>query len=450
MDDTIAAVASPPGQGAVSLLRVSGPGAVAVAEKVFRGRVPVADLPPREQAFGTVVDGGGEVVDQVLLTVFRAPASYTGEDAVEIGCHGGALVTAAVLGALLAAGARPAEAGEFSKRAFLNGKMDLTQAEAVMDLISARTSLARRSANRQLEGDLGRRVGALRAALLATLAHVEAYIDCPDEDIDPRTGGEIAAALAGVSEGAGELIATAEQGRILREGLSVVLAGAPNAGKSSLLNVLLGYQRAIVNEVAGTTRDTLEEMLNLKGIPVRLIDTAGLRETGDAIEGEGVSRAEREVERADLVLEVVDGSEARAEGPDRFAAFGEDGGRRILVINKSDLPEHRDWAEVEAARISCSDNEGIEALVDSIASAAADGSAAWGSDLVAVNARHRACLERVRTHADAARMAIDRGESPEFTAVDIREALEAVGEIVGRADVEELLGAIFSAFCIGK
>jgi tRNA modification GTPase len=434
----------------VSLLRISGPGALAVAEKVFRGKCAVADLPAREQAFGAVVDAAGEVIDQVLLTVFRCPASYTGEDVVEIGCHGGVLVTAAVLGALLGAGARSAEAGEFSKRAFLNGKMDLTQAEAVMDLISARTSLAMRSANRQLEGELGRRVGELRASLLATLAHVEAYIDFPDEDIDPQTGGEIAAGLASVAAGAGDLIATAEQGRILREGLSVVLAGAPNAGKSSLLNVLLGYQRAIVNETAGTTRDTLEEMLNLKGIPVRLIDTAGLRETGDAVEGEGVSRAEREVERADLVLEVVDGSLPRDDGSDRLAAAAADGGRRILVINKSDLAEHRDWAGVEAVRISCSEKRGIDALVDSIASTAADGSAAWGSDLVAVNARHRACLERVRIHADAARIAVDRGESPEFTAVDIREALEAVGEIVGRADVEELLGAIFSAFCIGK
>lgn len=445
MDDTIAAVASPAGQGAVALIRLSGADALTVAGKIFRGAEPVADLAPRVQALGMVVDARGRKIDQVLLTVFRAPASYTGEDLVEIGCHGGMLVTAAVLDAVRAAGARPAEPGEFSKRAFLNQKMDLTQAEAVMDLISARTSLAMRSAGRQLEGELGRRIGALRSALLAVLAHVEAYIDFPEEDIDPATGGEIVARLAAAGVAAAELIATADRGRILRHGLSVVLAGPPNAGKSSLLNVLLGFERAIVSEVAGTTRDTLEEVVNLEGIPVRLIDTAGIRESADAVEREGVERAGREVERADLVLEIGDGSQARTAAAEAAA-----GHRRIVVINKSDLPEATSWGDVEGVRVSCQTGDGIPDLVAAVVAVATGGDQGWGDDLVAVNARHRDCLERVRRHAEAARLAMERGEAPEFTALDVREALEAVGEIVGKADVEELLGEIFAAFCIGK
>ncbi len=306
MNDTIAAISTPFGEGAVALLRLSGARAVAVADQIFRGKALLAEAEPRAQYFGRIVDENGSPVDDVLAVVFRAPASYTGEDIVEISCHGGILVTRRILELLLAHGARSAEPGEFTQRAFLNGKMDLTQAEAVMDLIRAQTELALRAATEQLEGRLGAKVRELREQLLGLLAHVEAFIDFPEEDIDPDTGAALLAKLHIVSDGAGSLLRTAGQGKILREGVRAVIYGAPNVGKSSLLNLLLGYERAIVSETAGTTRDTIEEVINLRGIPLRLIDTAGVREAGDEIERQGIERTHKQLERADLALYIYD------------------------------------------------------------------------------------------------------------------------------------------------
>ncbi len=450
MEDTITAISTPPGQGAVALLRMSGDRAVEIAQKLFRGgRCALAEFPPRQQVLGTIVDAGGDSIDRVLLTVFSAPASYTGEDTVEISCHGGILVAGSILEALVAAGARPAEPGEFSKRAFLNGKMDLTQAEAVMDLIAARTSLALRSANRQLEGKLGQRVNELREELLGALAHLEAYIDFPEEGIDPESSEGICGRLIEVAKVARDLVATAEEGRILREGLAVVIAGLPNAGKSSLLNVMLGFDRAIVSETAGTTRDTIEEMINVKGIPVRLIDTAGLRQTEEQVEREGVDRAQRELKGADLVLHVMDASLEKVEQ----TGFTEEEsvvGRRILVLNKVDLGVHPSWEKVDGIRISCTQGSDIDLLVEAIFKAAGREGLNFGSEMIAVNARHRECLERACKHSEKAAELLSGGESPEFVAIDLREALDAIGSIVGKADTEELLGEIFSSFCIGK
>ena len=450
MEDTITAISTPPGQGAVALLRMSGDRAVEIAQKVFRGGgCPVAEFPPRQQVLGSIVDTGGDCIDRVLLTVFRSPASYTGEDVVEISCHGGILVAGSILEVLVAAGAQPAEPGEFSKRAFLNGKMDLTQAEAVMDLIAARTSLALRAANRQLEGKLGQRVGRLREELLGVLAHLEAYIDFPEEGIDPESSEGICRRLSEVAKVARDLVATAQEGRILREGLAVVITGLPNAGKSSLLNVLLGFDRAIVSETAGTTRDTIEEMLNVKGIPVRLIDTAGLRKAEEQVEREGVARAERELKGADLVLHVIDASLEKVE---QAGFTGEESvlGRRIPVLNKVDLGAHRSWEKFDGIRISCTQGIGVDLLVEAIVEAAGLAGLNFGSEMIAVNARHRECLERAFKHSEKAAELLAEGESPEFVAIDLREALDAIGSIVGRADAEELLGEIFSSFCIGK
>lgn len=450
MEDTIAAISTPPGQGAIALLRMSGDRAVEIAQKVFRGsRCQVAELPPRKQVLGNIVDAGGNSIDQVLLTVFSAPASYTGEDTVEIACHGGILVAGSVFEALRAAGARPAEPGEFSKRAFLNGKMDLTQAEAVMDLIGARTSLALRAANRQLEGELGQRVAKLREKLLRALAHLEAYIDFPEEGIDPESSEEICRQLVEVASVAGDLIATAEEGRILREGLAVVIAGLPNAGKSSLLNVLLGFERAIVSDTGGTTRDTIEEMSNIKGIPVRLIDTAGLRQTEEQVEREGVDRAQRELKGADLVLHMVDAS-LEKPGQTGFTEGERVSARQILVLNKADLGIHSSWDEVDGIRISCTQGSGVELLAEAIFEIAGRAGLDFGSEMIAVNARHRDCLERTCRHSEKAAELLRGGESPEFVAIDLREALDAIGSIVGKADAEEVLGEIFTSFCIGK
>ncbi|MFT5109870.1 MAG: tRNA modification GTPase [Pseudoalteromonas tetraodonis] len=348
---------------------------------------------------------------------------------------------------MLAAGARPAEPGEFTQRAFLNGKMDLTQAESVMDLIEARTNLALRAANQQLDGQLGDQIRRIRQELLGVLAHIEAFIDFPDEDIDTDTTEAIAKRIRGIIDSEQQLIATAEQGKILREGVATVIAGEPNVGKSSLMNVLLGFERAIVSELAGTTRDTIEETINLKGIPLRLIDTAGMRESDDEIEKQGIDRTEKQLRTADLVLEVVDSSQPAPEVsrlPDSQAKH------HLRILNKADLQRHPSWEGEDGVEISCLNRDGIEQLADAIYSKLTSGEVNWGANLTAINTRHRHCLLKSKTLAGQALEAIVAGQSAEFIALDVRESLDAVGEVIGKADTEELLGEIFSSFCIGK
>ncbi len=444
MNDTIAAISTPFGEGAIALVRLSGERAVAVADEVFRGKMRLAEAEARTQHIGRIADENGAAVDDVLATVFRAPASYTGEEVVEISCHGGILVTRRILQLLLAHGARSAEPGEFTQRAFLNGKMDLTQAEAVMDLIRAQTDLAMRAATEQLEGRLGAKIRELREQLLATLAHVEAFIDFPDEDIDPDTGAALLAKLDAVRGGVESLLRTAGQGKILREGVRTVIYGAPNVGKSSLLNLLLGYERAIVSETPGTTRDTIEEVVNLRGIPLRLVDTAGLREAGNEVERQGIERTHKQVERAELVLRVFDASRGELNGGDAEAQ------REIRVLNKCDLGEDESWKGVEGVRISCKTGEGTERLADAIFERVMGGGVATRDASIAINARHQACLQEAERYCNAAKKAVEDGLSAEYIAVELRAALGAVGEVVGKADSEELLGEIFSRFCIGK
>ncbi|MEQ1862134.1 MAG: tRNA uridine-5-carboxymethylaminomethyl(34) synthesis GTPase MnmE [Chthoniobacteraceae bacterium] len=445
MNDTIAAISTPFGEGALAVLRLSGPRSVEIARAVFRGKFP----PPRCVAFGAIFDGERKL-DDVLLTAFAAPHSYTGEDVVEISCHGGVLVTRRILEALLRLGARSAEPGEFTQRAFLYGKLDLTQAEAVMDLIGAQTDLALRAATEQLEGRLGERIRALREALIEMLAHVEAFIDFPDEDIDPETGGALRARLDALRADVAKLLDTAEQGRVLREGVRTVIYGAPNVGKSSLLNRLLGFERAIVSTKPGTTRDVIEEVINLRGIPLRLVDTAGVRESEDEVEREGMARTQQQVERADLVLHIA---EAHRAPFDQFSGLALDSfagaSRVLLILNKSDLGEHRDWRRMDAVRVSCTTGQGMDALTAAI-EAKVFGGAVHRDWTVAINARHQSCLERARGFLEAASGGFDAGLSAEFIAEELRAALDAVGEIVGKADVEELLGVIFQRFCIGK
>lgn len=439
MPDTIAALSTPFGEGAIAVLRMSGPQAVAYADKTFRGRKSVAELEARRQHFGSIVDGDLKL-DEVLLTVFRGPNSYTGEDVVEIAGHGGVLVSRRVLEVLWQAGARPAEPGEFTQRAYLNGRMDLTQAEAVMDLITAQTDLALRAAGEQLAGRLGEQIRKLRENVIELLAHVEAYIDFPDEDIDPDVGEALLRKLDLVRAEIEALLATAERGKVLREGVRTVIYGAPNVGKSSLLNLLLGQERAIVSSRPGTTRDVIEEVVNLRGLPLRLIDTAGVRESDDEIERAGIERTRAQVERADLVLQVVDASEPPVERK----------GQALLVLNKSDLGEHAGWNGIPGVRISCLKGEGIEDLSTAIANRVAGGTSTHRDWSLAINARHADCLRRARGFADAARVAMTSAMSPEFIAEELRGLLDAVGEIVGKADSEEILGKIFSTFCIGK
>ncbi len=446
--ETVAAVATPPGQGAIAVLRMSGVGAFEVGSRVFRGSPAFGEIPPRLATFGRIIDAEGQAIDEVLLTKFPGPASYTGEDVVEISCHGGMLVTRAILDRLLEAGARSAQPGEFTQRAFLNGKMDLTRAEAVMDVISAQTDLALRAANEQLRGRLGELAEQLRRELIGVIAHVEAFIDFPDEDIDPQTGDRLLRQLGTVRATVRQLTDTAERGRILREGVRTVIAGAPNVGKSSLLNVLLGFDRAIVSETAGTTRDTIEETIDLHGIPLRLVDTAGVRDAEDEIEREGVLRAENQISNADLVLEVFDAS--RGTGKNAASLNLPSETRRVAVLNKADLGVHEDWAESAGVAISCTQRTGIDELTERILETLRGSGGDWGGHTVAINARHQACLARAGYFLDVAAEKLASGESPEFTALELRSALDAIAEMVGKTDVEEILGEIFSTFCIGK
>ena len=443
-EDTIAAISTPIGEGALAVIRLSGAAALSVVARVFRGgALPPEKFVPRRIFFRQIHDRAGKI-DEVLVTYFRAPNSYTGEDVVEISCHGGVLVTRRVLDLLLGNGARMANPGEFTQRAFLNGKMDLTQAEAVMDLIRAQTDLALRAANEQLAGHLGNELTEIRESLLTALAHVEAYIDFPDEQIDPDTNQALRGRILALENRLDRLLATADQGRVLRHGLRTVIFGAPNVGKSSLLNLLLGYDRAIVSETPGTTRDTIEEVINVRGIPVRLVDTAGAREPSDLVESEGIRRTHLQVEQADLIIHVVDSS-LPPTGV-RLAVRE----KSVILLNKSDLGVHPDWKAVIGIKFSCKEKFGLDELNQAIWDRVMGGTITIDDIRVAINARHQACLQKAKQLLETGRRSMEREKPPEFISIELREALDAVGEVVGRLDTEDLLGKIFSEFCIGK
>jgi tRNA modification GTPase len=443
--DTIAAISTPAGEGAIAVVRMSGREAVAIADKIFRGREAPSRFGSHVQHVGEIVTGSGKLIDEVVMSIHRAPASYTGEDLVEISCHGGTLVTAKVLDGCLGAGARGARPGEFTERAFLNGKMDLTQAEAVIDLIRARTDLALRSATEQLEGRLGEKIRSVRDALVDLLAHIEASLDFPEEGIEADEGEKLRARLDSVHTQIRALFATADHGRILREGVRIVIYGATNAGKSSLLNRLLGYERVIVSDTHGTTRDTIEETVNLRGVPVRLLDTAGLRTSTSDIEREGIARTERSLKQADLRLHVVDQSAPR---PPHFKLNPTDR-NEILVLNKSDLAKHSEWKNCSAIQISCVTEEGLKELEEEIMARLGTQNLR-SENAVAINLRHRDCLRRALEACDRAHDGLNQRLSQEFLAVDLNGALRAVGEVIGETSVEQILDSVFSQFCIGK
>jgi tRNA modification GTPase len=443
---TVAAAATPPGTGAVSMIRISGPQAIEVADHASDGRV--TSQSPRIARHCSIRSSSGHVIDDGLITVFPGPNSYTGEDTVEFTGHGGIVATREVLERILECGAQPAGPGEFTKRAFLNGKLDLTQAEGVMDVISAQTRLALRAAHSQLEGTLGKRTTEARDNLLETIAHLEAWIDFPEEDIDPQTGEIFRTRVRSVLNTVDALLATADQGRILREGVRTVIYGEPNVGKSSLLNRLLGYERAIVSNIAGTTRDTIEETINMDGIPLKIIDTAGVREANDTIEAEGIQRTVRQIETADLLLEIVD-----ASTPKNISRIVLDPNtKHLLILNKTDLGEHPTWAGANnALRLSCLSGIGFNELSIAIRNTLHFGEVDWGDHAIAINARHQASLQQARGSLTTALNLLEQATStPELAAIDLREALDALGEIPGKVDTEDLLGVIFSNFCIGK
>jgi tRNA modification GTPase len=458
-DDTIAAIATPLGEGGLAVVRISGAEAFAVADKIFlpggKSSLKPSVAPTHTIHYGKIVRHG-ETVDEVLLSVLRAPRTFTREDTVEISCHGGLLPAKLVLDTILENGARLAEPGEFTRRAFLNGRLDLAQAEAVADLIHSRTELALAAANEQLAGKLSHRINQLRDEMMKTLAHVEAHIDFPDEDIAPETRAQLIQRLEKGAAFMDELLRTANEGQILRRGIRTAIIGRPNAGKSSLLNQLLGHDRAIVSHIAGTTRDTIEETANIRGLPVVFIDTAGLREAQDEIEVEGIRRSRETLAKAELILHVLDASEPLTPADETYLAeFAAK--KRILVRNKTDLPLkliltpssiiHHPSSIVD---VCCLTGQGMEALKDAIKNLVWAGKIEAGMLQVMINSRHQEALVRARTATLTTVEALRADVTLELVALDLRIAVNAVGEIVGKTATDDLLDSIFSQFCLGK
>jgi tRNA modification GTPase len=453
LDDTIAAIATPLGEGGLAVIRISGAQALAVADRIF-SPVGKTSLKPSAAASHTIQFGhvvrDGKTIDEVLVAVMRAPRTFTREDIVEITCHGGILPAKMVLDAALASGARLAEPGEFTRRAFLNGRIDLAQAEAVADLIHSRTELSLRAANEQLAGKLSQRINELRDDMLKTLAHVEAYIDFPEEDIAEETKDQLLGRLERGVAFMDELLRTANEGQILRRGIRAAIIGRPNAGKSSLLNQLLGHERAIVSPIPGTTRDTIEETANIRGLPVVFIDTAGLREARDEIEVEGIRRSHESLQKAEFILHVFDASEPLVEADEKYLAEFADK-KRILVRNKMDLPAKLILPPpLPAIDVCCLTGKGIEALKDAIKNLAWSGEIKTEMLQVMINSRHQDALSRARESTVRTIDALRTGATLELAAMDLRIAVNAVGEIVGKTATEDLLDVIFSQFCIGK
>lgn len=434
--DTIAAAATPPGRGGVGIVRVSGPLAGEVARRIF-GRLPA----PRVAAVGIFRDSTGAQLDQGLALFFPGPKSYTGEDVLELHGHGGPVVVGALLAAVLDAGARLAEPGEFTRRAYLAGKMDLAQAEAVADLIDAASREAARSAMRSLGGEFSNAIQALVARLTELRALTEAMLDFPEEDVDAMHRDDAQRRLAGVRTALDDVLARSRQGSLLRSGIHVVLAGRPNVGKSSLLNRLAGEERAIVASVPGTTRDAVRESIQIHGVPIVLVDTAGLRESRDEVELLGMARTRREVAVADLVLVVL--AAGNLEPPLEPTP---EGVTRIEVINKIDLdPALAPGRRGDRVLVSARTGAGMDALREAVLDAA--GWRQAGEDVFLARERHLRALRKAGEHLEAAAATIDRWE---FFAEELRLAQEALGQITGAVSADDLLGEIFSRFCIGK
>lgn len=442
-EDTIVAPATPPGRGGIGIIRVSGPATRAIAAAMLES-VPA----PRHATVAVFSDAGGRAIDAGLALFFPAPQSFTGEDVLELHGHGGPAVMDLLVARAIELGARMARPGEFTERAFHNDKLDLAQAEAIADLIDAGSAEAARAALRSLAGEFSREVNELAGLVLELRVFVEAAIDFPDEDAEFLASDEVRerlAEIAGRFAGIGE---SARQGRALRDGLHVVIAGRPNAGKSSLLNVLAGYDAAIVTEIPGTTRDVLRERIHVDGLPIHVVDTAGLRDTTDAIEVEGVRRARAEIGRADLVLYVVDA--VRGLDDDERAALPA-GAAALIVWNKTDLPDARPVPALEShpvISVSMLTGAGLPALREQLKSAA--GYQADATGVFSARRRHLDALTRAQSLFELAAARLAERASFELVAEELRQAHEALGEITGEVSSDELLGAIFSSFCIGK
>ena len=458
VEDTIAAIATPLGEGGIGIVRISGVDAISLVDQAFmspKGR-DLASSRNWSLSYGWILDRAGEKIDEVIISVMRAPHSYTRENVVEINCHGGLIPLQGVLERVLELGARLAEPGEFTKRAFLNGRLDLSQAEAVIDVIRAKTDRSHRLAVRQLEGALSEAIRSMRQDLIGLLAAIEAGIDFPDEvgDMEPEAAVQI---IESTEQHINQMLATADTGRILREGIDTAIVGRPNVGKSSLLNLLVRENRAIVTEIPGTTRDVIEEIVNIGGLPFVVRDTAGIRHTEDVIEKIGVERAIALMEGADLVLCVVDGSNGLQE--EDISLLEQVRSKiAVLVVNKSDLgqavseAEYRQWLpNPPIVRLSARTGQGLGELEQTVVSQMVQGEIdLTGDSLVVTRARHKQALKEANASLEEARRTLTQGLPMDLVAVDIRGAAESLGEVTGDTVMDEVIDRIFADFCIGK
>ncbi|MGE8037860.1 tRNA uridine-5-carboxymethylaminomethyl(34) synthesis GTPase MnmE [Lysinibacillus sp. NPDC093692] len=458
--DTIAAISTPMGEGAIAIVRLSGDEAVAIADKIFRspGGKSLTTKASHTIHYGHLVDPKtNEVVEEVMLSLMRGPKTFTREDVIEINCHGGLVSVNRVLKLVLTNGARLAEPGEFTKRAFLNGRIDLSQAEAVMDLIRAKTDRAMNVALGQMDGKLSRLIGDLRQALLETLAQVEVNIDYPEyDDVEEMTVPVLVEKCTWVRNEISKLLQTSSQGKILREGLSTVILGRPNVGKSSLLNSLVQENKAIVTDIAGTTRDIIEEYVNVRGVPLRLVDTAGIRETEDIVERIGVERSREALRGADLILFVLNyAEELTAEDERLFETIK--AMDYIVIVNKTDLPQKIDLAQVKelagnrrVVTTSLLQEEGIAELEEAIAALFFEGQIEAGDLTYVSNARHIALLHQAQATVEDALAAAQAGVPVDMVQIDVTRTWELLGEIIGDTVQESLINQLFSQFCLGK
>lgn len=447
--ETVAAIATPPGEGGVAMIRISGSEAMEIAAKVFSG--PLKKYQSHTAHFGYILDQEGSKVDEVLILPMKAPRSFTGEDTVEIFCHGGSLITKKVLEVVLKAGARAASPGEFTFKAFMNGKMDLAQAEAIQELIMAKNERALYSAENQLQGRLSSKVRKFESDLIRIFAILEAWVDFPDEGLEFAPMEEVIQDLEEVALAMDQLLATYHDGRIIHEGVSLCIAGSPNAGKSSLLNALLGKDRAIVSDIPGTTRDVLEDHMRLAGLNIKLVDTAGIRETVETIEKEGIRRTHNAIEEADVILLVLDATLGKSAVD--MELCGKLSGRKMVAVwNKTDLPHPpipQDLFPYSVA-VSAQNGKGMHLLMEMIEKVVFDRGAPSKEEVVLTSVRHKEALDEAASSIKKVIDGLKGGVSPEFIAFDLRESLNALGRIIGLNVTEDMLTKIFSTFCIGK